>query len=220
MGTRDIPVLGSDPSCPTKGGREDGEGQICAHPRAISFSAASPLPFGALPLRGCRVPLCLWQLVMGSWSCPDSKSSLGGGLPPAWTLVSLKARPSCRSSMAPAAPFCRTGQLSHALHPRTAQHIQCRAGGGCDTGRARLNSDAGHLACHCWPEQLPAFCSPLHPSAEPACVPQEEQGDSIRFQTGAQGCPEVVHTKASVCAPLGLHHSAEASEVFACPLPA
>lgn len=72
---------------------------------------------------------------------------------------------------------------------------------------------------HHQPEQLLAFCSLLHPSADPSPVPWEERGGNIVFQAGTQTRPEAVCTKARVCAPLGLQSSAEASEVFACPLP-
>lgn len=85
-----------------------------------------------------------------------------------------------------------------------------------------------HMYMHLWyraggaaqDKQLLAIWSLLHPSTDPACVPQEEQGGSSIFQARAQRWPEVECTEACACGPLGLHCSAEASEVFACPLPA
>lgn len=117
------------PAPPGEGGREDGEGHSCGPmgptPDPLPSALLPPIPFWAFPSGDCPVPLCLWQLAMEvtaleSLSYPESKLSLGGGLPPAWTPSSLEARPYFRSSMAPAAPSCRTQRLPRALHPGPA----------------------------------------------------------------------------------------------------
>lgn len=104
----------TSPSPPEEGGRKVRSTAVTQWdplPKAISFSVASSHPLLAFVPGDCQVPLCSHQIAMAflvSWSCPNSKLTLGWDLPPDWTPSPLKAR----SSLAPETLLVRSSSSS------------------------------------------------------------------------------------------------------------